>query len=80
MKLLPHSDISVNRKALRKACATAAKKGIRGGFYLMYGLLDQVFTINELAESRGTGKGQPRPGDENKPILDPERIGVLKGN
>ncbi|KAH3879780.1 hypothetical protein DPMN_003686 [Dreissena polymorpha] len=44
----------------------------------MYGLLDQVFTLHELANSRGTGVGKPRPGDEHKPVLDQGKLDILR--
>ena len=68
----------MSSKALKKACITATKKKDNAGFHLMYNLMDQVFTIKEMAESRGTGVGRAHPGEENKPVLDQQKIGVLK--
>ena len=44
-------------------------------YLLMYKLLDLVFTLDEMADSRGTGMGI---GDLTKPVLNQEKIMVLK--
>ena len=41
--------------------------------------MGHVFTMEEMAQSRGTGQGRPRPGEENKPLLDGEKLATLKG-
>ena len=68
----------MSKKALKKACIAATKKKDNAGFHIMYNLMYQVFTIKEMAESRGTGVGRAHPGEENKPVLDHQKIGVLK--
>lgn len=69
----------VNRQALRKACHVATKKKENAAFHLMYSLMGQVFTIGEMAASRGTGLGRAKPGEEDKPILDGDKISTMKG-
>jgi hypothetical protein len=32
-----------------------------------------------MAQSRGTGLGRPKPGGEDKPLLDGEKLATLKG-
>ncbi|KAH3772238.1 hypothetical protein DPMN_173576 [Dreissena polymorpha] len=55
------------------------KKETKGGYNLMYGLLDQVFIQHEFASSKGTGYGKLRLGDEYKPVLDQEQLDLFRG-
>ncbi|XP_045181309.2 uncharacterized protein LOC123540387 [Mercenaria mercenaria] len=80
VKLVTNKElsISVDRQGLRRACQEATIKKDNAGYILMYKMLDLVFSLEELAESRGLGIGKPRPGEEHKPVLDAGKIAVLK--
>jgi hypothetical protein len=69
----------INRPGLRKACHAATKKKDNAAFHLMYNLLGHVFSIEEMAQSRGTGLGRHKPEEEDKPLLDGEQLATLKG-
>ena len=79
MKLLPTSPLCVSRQALRKACHVATKKRDNDDYHLMYRLLSEVFTVEDLANSRGLGIGRARPGEEDKSVLDAEKNWNFEG-
>jgi len=79
IRLLQTSDLYVSRHELRKICQHASRKRHKAAEVLMYGLLGEVFTLEEMAESRGLGLSKPKPEDANRPVLDETKIAVLKG-
>ncbi|XP_069139400.1 integrator complex subunit 3 homolog [Argopecten irradians] len=76
-KLLDAYDICVDRNDLHKAMS-AARKSNRPGYTLCYKLISSVFTMEELAHSRGQGLGKAKPGDI-RPALDKTKCSALKG-
>ncbi|KAH3718339.1 hypothetical protein DPMN_061142 [Dreissena polymorpha] len=79
-KLLPQGTIYAEQKILRIVCTSAAKNGAKGGCYLMmYGLLDKVFTLHKFASSKGTGERKPHPGVEHIPVIDQDKLDLLRG-
>ena len=76
VQLIPSSTITVDRVQLSNRCQAVKDKGaVKAAYSLTYKLLDLVFTLHELAKSRGTGAGK---GDPTKPVLNIERVSVLK--
>ena len=66
----------MDRVQLSNRCQAVKDKGaVKAAYSLTYKLLDLVFTLHELAKSRGTGAGK---GDPTKPVLNIERVSVLK--
>ena len=78
VKLIDTSDIFVDRKLKRKAVEAAKKKPTKAAYILMYKLLDRVFSIEELASSRGQGIGRTST-DDVRPVLDKNKMDALKG-
>lgn len=78
-KLLETSDIMVNRGKLRKATSSASQcVGGKAAFTLTSKLATLVFSIEELAQSRGQGLRKAEKGDV-RPVLNSTKIEVLKG-
>lgn len=76
--LKSHPGVSIRSEALRQAIKLAKKSG-KPGYTLCYNLLPGVFTVEEIASSRGQGLTKPKAGDLRKP-LDKERVAAIKGN
>nr|XP_034329354.1 uncharacterized protein LOC117690139 isoform X1 [Crassostrea gigas] len=88
-KLLETSDIMVNRGKLRKATSSASQcvggkaaftsqcVGGKAAFTLTSKLAILVFSIEELAQSRGQGLRKAKKGDV-RPVLNSTKIEVLK--
>ena len=71
----------VDRGLKRKACNAAKAKNGKEGYILMYRLCGAVFTVEEMANSRGQGIGHKKANeDTSRPVIDPAKIKVLKGN
>ncbi|CAG2218050.1 unnamed protein product [Mytilus edulis] len=76
VKLLESHDILVDKDLLRNAIS-AAKKSQKVGYTLCYKLLSGMFSIPELANSRGQGIGKRKEGDI-RPPLKKETVNTLK--
>ncbi|CAG2196776.1 unnamed protein product [Mytilus edulis] len=76
VKLLESHDILVDKDLLRNAIS-AAKKSQKVGYTLCYKLLSGMFSIPELANSRGQGIGKRKEGDI-RPPLKRETVNTLK--
>ena len=60
--------------------ARKSKNTGKEAYTLMYNLLDKVFTLEELATSKGQGIGKRQVDQKDmRNILDPKRMQVLKG-
>lgn len=57
-----HPGVSIRSEALRQAIKLAKKSG-KPGYTLCYNLLPGVFTVEEIASSRGQGLAKPKAGD-----------------
>lgn len=69
----------VNRGKLRKATSSASQcVGGKAAFTLTSKLATLVFSIEELAQSRGQGLRKAKKGDV-RPVLNSTKIEVLKG-
>lgn len=69
----------VNRGKLRKATTSASQwKGDKAAFTLTSKLVTLVFSIEELAQSRGQGLREAKKGDI-RPVLNCSKVEVLKG-
>lgn len=73
-----HPGVSIRSEVLRQAIKLAKKSG-KPGYTLCYNLLPGVFTLEEIATSRGQGLTKPKAGDLRKP-LEKERVAAIKGN
>ncbi|XP_052070077.1 uncharacterized protein LOC127708929 isoform X2 [Mytilus californianus] len=67
VKLLESHDILVDKDELRKAIS-AAKKSQKVGYTLCYKLLSSMFSVPEMANSRGQGIGKKKEGDIRQPL------------
>ncbi|XP_053405180.1 uncharacterized protein LOC123560690 isoform X2 [Mercenaria mercenaria] len=76
--LLESSEIRVKRENKRNILAKALKKKGKEGYIAMYLLCGEVFTITELASSKGLGIGKASKADDPRPSLDQQKIKDLK--
>jgi len=67
----------VDQEQLAKACA-AARKAPKPGYKMCYLLLKAVFSMQEIAQSRGQGLTKPKEGDYREP-LDKRKVAATKG-
>ncbi|KAK3086833.1 hypothetical protein FSP39_024230 [Pinctada imbricata] len=76
VKLMEKSEVTVEKIALKKAISLA-KKSQNPGYALCRKILPLLFTIEEMARSRGQGIMKAKEGDF-RPALDTEKIQTLK--
>ena len=79
VKLLAKYPLRVSSKALRQA--TKAVFGLpvqKATFKLTSKLLPEIFTVSELASSRGQGL-RTKKGVDLRPVLDQHRVQIQKG-
>lgn len=74
--LKDHPGVSIRSEVLRHAIKLAKKSG-KPGYTLCYNLLPGVFTLEEIATSRGQGLTKPKARDLRKP-LEKERVAAIK--
>lgn len=75
--LKSHPGVFIKSETLRYAIRLAEKSG-KPGYTLLY-LLAGIFSIENIANSRGQGLTKPKMGDFCSP-LDKDKVGVIKGN
>ena len=76
--LKSHPGVFIKSETLRHAIRLAKKSG-KPGYTLCYNLLPGVFSIEEIANSRGQGLTKPKMGDFRSP-LDKDKVAAIKGN
>ena len=79
MRLLSSSTIKVDAKILRQATKVALGLPLKKAtLQLTSKILMEIFTVEELAASRGQGLRLKKEADL-RPVLDSNRLQVLKG-
>lgn len=73
-----YPDVKIQSKILTSAVASA-RKSSRPGYSLSYALIPGVFTVQELASSRGQGLTKPKEGDL-RPVLAKDKCDAVKGD
>ena len=76
--LKSHPGVFIKSETLRHAIRLAKKSG-KPGYTQCYNLLPGVFSIEEIANSRGQGFRKPKMGDFRSP-LDKDKVAAIKGN
>ena len=78
VNLLSSCDIQVNASNLRTICRRA-RRDSNPGVYITRKLLTELFSTEELAQSKGQGIGKGQKGDDLRPALSAEKVKAMKG-
>lgn len=70
--------VSIRSEVLGLAIKLAKKSG-KSGYILCYDLLPGLFTLEEIATSRGRDLTKPKARDLRKPV-EKEKVAAIKGN
>ncbi|XP_062588847.1 uncharacterized protein LOC134250495 [Saccostrea cucullata] len=77
MLVRTHPGVFIKSETLQHA-VRSAKKSNKSGYTLCYNLLPGVFSIQEIAISRGQGLTKQKEGDLRK-VLDKDKVAAIKG-
>ena len=76
--MLAGSDVEVDKTQLRSIIHRARSEN-KPGVYIARKLMMLLFTVEEMALSRGQGIGKTNVKDDLRPPLDSKKINALKG-